>query len=183
MRTLTLSLIGLSVVALSAPARAQQPAPPVPPRPAAVQQPALLQPPKAPPPQGVAPSRTPAIQRAPVFAPVRLAAKTGLPPDSVKPAALRANASLPPAQARFVGRATPPATPPGASAAALQRSSVMAAPATAANPPAGATMQCRDGTWLTGAPSASRCSANGGVATILAQPRATPAPAAKQRRP
>lgn len=44
-------------------------------------------------------------------------------------------------------------------------------------PPAGATMRCRDGTWLTGAAVASRCDANGGSAVILpAAPAAPPAP-------
>lgn len=41
-------------------------------------------------------------------------------------------------------------------------------------PPAGATMRCRDGSWLTGAPAASRCDRNGGLAVIL--PVAPPAP-------
>jgi hypothetical protein len=43
-------------------------------------------------------------------------------------------------------------------------------------PPAGATMRCKDGTWLFGAPSAARCDRNGGLATILPV-RAAPPPA------
>ena len=42
-------------------------------------------------------------------------------------------------------------------------------------PPAGATMRCRDGTWLSGTPSDSRCAQNGGLAVILPAPRAVPA--------
>ena len=57
---------------------------------------------------------------------------------------------------------------------------VVAAPAV---PPAGATMRCKDGTWLTGAPGEGRCSANGGTAAILAPARAAPPPPARSRRP
>lgn len=74
-------------------------------------------------------------------------------------------------------RATPPATPPGAQPA------VQAAPATpaqSATPPADATMRCKDGTWLAGTPTAARCDANGGLATILPP---TPPPGAPPRRP
>lgn len=48
-------------------------------------------------------------------------------------------------------------------------------------PPAGATMRCRDGTWLTGPAAAARCDGNGGSAVIL--PAAPSAPAAPQRPP
>ena len=41
-------------------------------------------------------------------------------------------------------------------------------------PPAGATMRCRDGLWLSGTPSDSRCDRNGGLAVILPAPRAVP---------
>lgn len=43
-------------------------------------------------------------------------------------------------------------------------------------PPAGATMRCKDGTWLFGAPSAARCDRNGGLATILPVRAAPPPP-------
>ncbi len=71
-------------------------------------------------------------------------------------------------------RATPPATPPAAQA------SLQAAPAPSATPPSDATMRCKDGTWLSGTPAASRCDANGGLATILPP---TPPPGAPPRRP
>lgn len=45
-----------------------------------------------------------------------------------------------------------------------------------ATPPAGATMRCRDGSWLSGAPAPGRCDANGGTAAIL--PVAPPPPPA-----
>jgi hypothetical protein len=53
---------------------------------------------------------------------------------------------------------------------------VRAAPAPAGNeaPPAGATMRCRDGSWLSGAPSESRCERNGGLAVILPAPPPVP---------
>lgn len=41
-------------------------------------------------------------------------------------------------------------------------------------PPAGSTMRCRDGSWLSGTPSASRCERNGGLAVILPAPPAVP---------
>lgn len=43
-------------------------------------------------------------------------------------------------------------------------------------PPAGATMRCRDGSWLSGAPAPGRCDGNGGTAAIL--PVAPPIPPA-----
>lgn len=41
-------------------------------------------------------------------------------------------------------------------------------------PPLGATMRCKDGTWLSGTPSAERCDRNRGLAVIL--PVRAPAP-------
>ncbi|MCE9601363.1 MAG: DUF3761 domain-containing protein [Gemmatimonadetes bacterium] len=64
-----------------------------------------------------------------------------------------------------------PATTPSVRAAAAQP----AANARNDAPPAGATMRCRDGTWLSGTPSESRCDRNGGLAVILPAPRAAPA--------
>jgi hypothetical protein len=56
-------------------------------------------------------------------------------------------------------------------------------PATAEQaPPAGATMRCKDGTYLTGVASADRCSGNGGLAVIFpVRPVAPTAPAAQKR--
>lgn len=48
-------------------------------------------------------------------------------------------------------------------------------------PPAGATMRCKDGTWLTGSPAASRCDRNGGLAAIL--PAASTPPQGPPRAP
>jgi hypothetical protein len=50
-----------------------------------------------------------------------------------------------------------------ASAAAISKSVV---PVNSA-PPAGTTMRCKDGSYLSGAPSADRCANNGGVATVF----------------
>lgn len=66
-------------------------------------------------------------------------------------------------------RATP--APPSGAARADARVTALAPSA----PPAGATMQCKDGTWLTGARDAARCAANGGLGVML--PERTPAPA------
>jgi hypothetical protein len=48
--------------------------------------------------------------------------------------------------------------------------------------PAGSTMRCKDGTYLSGTPSADRCSANGGTAVIFGSQQATPT-APVQKRP
>ena len=50
-------------------------------------------------------------------------------------------------------------------------------------PPAGATMRCKDGTYLSGTASADRCANNGGLAAVLPVRPAVPPPAAAQRRP
>lgn len=68
------------------------------------------------------------------------------------------------------------AVPPTAPAAPAVRATAPQPAATLRDdaPPAGATMRCRDGSWLTGTPSASRCDRNGGLAVIL--PSTPPAP-------
>ena len=71
-------------------------------------------------------------------------------------------------------------TPPSALAAASTINAAVIAPARVALiPPATATMQCKDGTFLYGAPSADRCANNGGLAAIFTHP--TPAPARPSR--
>lgn len=63
------------------------------------------------------------------------------------------------------------------SAAAPQTASVRAPePVRDDTPPAGATMRCKDGTWLAGEAAAARCAANGGLATILPVRAAPPPP-------
>jgi hypothetical protein len=73
-------------------------------------------------------------------------------------------------------RAAAPATGRTAPAAPALRATAPQPAATLrdAAPPAGATMRCRDGSWLTGTPNASRCDRNGGLAVIL--PSTPPAP-------
>ena len=71
-------------------------------------------------------------------------------------------------------------TPPSALAAAAAVSASVIAPSRVAlAPPATATMQCKDGTFLYDAPSADRCVNNGGLAAIFTRP--TPAPARPTR--
>ncbi len=74
----------------------------------------------------------------------------------------------------------PPARAANAATAVSAQATVRAAPAT---PPAGATMQCKDGTYLFGAPAPGRCDANGGLGGILPAARTAPPPPARQRRP
>ena len=69
---------------------------------------------------------------------------------------------------------------PAAAIRAPTASAASAAMATA-EPPAGATMRCKDGTYLGGTPSTSSCSANGGVAALIPVPKAEPV--APPRRP
>jgi hypothetical protein len=47
-------------------------------------------------------------------------------------------------------------------------------------PPAGATMRCKDGTYLSGTASANRCANNGGLAAILPPPPPVPPTPAKR---
>lgn len=100
--------------------------------------------------------------------------------------AAQAPAPLPPASPRPtppVIAPTPPVMPltsiaPNPAALAPAVRAAEAAPVIrpqSATPPAGATMRCKDGTWLFGAPSAARCDRNGGLATILPV-RASPPP-------
>jgi hypothetical protein len=71
--------------------------------------------------------------------------------------------------------AMPRRVPPPAPVAAAPAQSVDAErERAAATPPAGATMRCKDGTWLTGVQDASRCANAGGVAMLVTQPIAPP---------
>ena len=71
------------------------------------------------------------------------------------------------------------AAPQVMAAAAVVSASVIAPARVALAPPTTATMQCKDGTFLYGAPSADRCANNGGLAAIFSHP--TPAPARPAR--
>lgn len=68
-------------------------------------------------------------------------------------------------------------TPALAAASPALRAATSQSAALARNdaPPVGATMRCRDGSWLFGTPSASRCDRNGGLAVILPAPPVPPA--------
>jgi hypothetical protein len=74
-------------------------------------------------------------------------------------------------QTLTAGGPPPRNNPKIAAAAATVSKNVTPANAT---PPAGTTMRCKDGTYLTGTPSADRCANNGGVASYHPVP-ATPA--------
>jgi hypothetical protein len=77
------------------------------------------------------------------------------------------------------------APPPRAAAARMPVSAPAAARAaaapSAAAPPAGATIRCKDGTYLTGAAAAGRCDANGGLVAVLPPAREAPPPPLPRR--
>jgi len=182
----------------SAPAAAQappSPAPPPPPQGAPAQVP-VLRPPSGPPPAAaprtsagtggvVQPSATP-LQPPPGRARSAPPDSSRLPPaaDEATPANAVARCRdgtfvIAPADAsacsahRGVGVVFPRRTAPPAPAARPVPTARVAAPSEAP-PPTGATMRCKDGTWLTGTPAPERCSANGGTAVILPAARPTP---------
>jgi hypothetical protein len=154
--------------------------------PVAAPAPALKAPPSAPPPPRLAPLLS-AAQRTPTPS-INLKAAPGggvtpvtsVHPDSTRVAAQRASAAAIAAAAPAARVANPPrrqkatpAEPPSANRMP-----------TAESRPIGATMRCKDGTYLTSAPSASACSANGGVAVTYPATPAPPAPRAQpQKRP
>jgi hypothetical protein len=198
------AVLALVAFAVAAPAAAQTPpASAPPPQPAPVNTPALLKPAVDPPPVA-APSRAAANRRPATFAPIRPAARVGLPVDSIRPAV--AVAAKPPANAVaqcgdgtfIIAPATagacsthrglrvmmPAATapPPAATRAVSTPLTVQAAPVSA-TAPAGATMRCKDGAYLSGTPSGAACATHGGLAATLPAPRTPPPAPARARRP
>jgi hypothetical protein len=144
---------------------------PAPPPPAVVAAPALLRPSAAPPP--TAPVAAQAANRTPTAAPVRpMQPGSALPPDSVRPAPVAVSTPRP----------APVASPPPAPVAAAP-TAVRAAVAPPSAPPAGASMHCKDGTYLTGTAAPGRCDANGGVAAVLPAAKQTPPPPSVHRTP
>ena len=124
------------------------------------------------------------------------------PPSSVRPTGVRSNlrAELPPSPIAMVSPspapnvarqaaptviAGPPApTPlvrpvpsPIVASAVTPAQRVASADAT---PPTGATMRCKDGTFLPGAVSEERCAGNGGVSVTFQAAPATPQPPARR---
>jgi hypothetical protein len=175
------ALIFLAGVAHVAAAQGTQPTPP-----AAAPAPALKLPANAPPPPRPAPL-VPASQRTPTPAlslkpapDVGLARPSSVHPDSARAARQRAQSAAIAAAAPAARLASPPRRTP-TPAATTSAKTVN----TADTRPIGATMRCKDGTYLTGAPSADRCSGNGGVAvTYSPQSPALVAPRPQpQKRP
>jgi len=203
-------VVVLTLGASRAVAQAPRASPPPPPPQTAAPAPVLRPPSVLPPPPARAPSATPAAAatRAPIAAPVQpLAPASALPPDSVRPAAAAARAE-PPANAvaqckdgTFVvppndasacashrgllvlmpQRAAPPARAVAARMPVSAPAAARAAAPSDAPAPDGATMRCKDGTYLTGAPSEGRCDAYGGVAAVLPAPRTAPPPPLPRR--
>jgi len=196
----------LALALAAAPAAAQAPqGPPPPPAPqGSGSPPPDRRPPTAPPPPAAAPaaarapSATPQPSVTPLLPPPRASA---LPPDSVRQAAA-AGPVVPPAGAvarcrdgtfivapsdasacsthRGVGVVFPQRSAPPRPAARPVPVAQVAAPSDA--PPSGATMRCKDGTWLAGAPAEGRCEGHGGTAVVLPAPRPAP-PTPRPRRP
>ena len=176
----SLKLLAFATIIAVAPAAAQSGAPsnPTPPAPAPTLK--LQTPPVAPPPPRPAPL-IPASQRTPT-PPISLKAAPGggAPVATVRPDTTRLAARAMPALAAPAARvASPPRTTPVAAPSAVSRNVI---PATEAAP-IGASMRCKDGTYLTGTASADRCTSNGGVAaTYPAQPGSPPAPKPQPQR-
>lgn len=197
----------LAALTLGAPAAAQAPASsPPPPPPAPIQTRAVLRPPTAPPPTAPAQATTRAAAQRPTLAPVVAPGRVSPPPDSMRPVA-PAPVATPPANAvaqcadgTFIaapGDASgcashgglrillprQPAPPPAVSRAAAAPVASLAAQPSSAAPPLGATMRCKDGTYLGGAPSDAACYGHGGLAAAIVTPRTPPPSPSRPRRP
>jgi len=203
------NVLALALLFGASAAHAQQPAPAAtrtPPAPVTAQAvtPPQLYKPEAPSvhaprprPAGVRAAATPAPTPAPL-------ARVSVPPDSVRPAPARSAASFavpqgaaaqcrdgsfnaaPNGCAAHGGLVTRMPQPSAAPVPVQQAAMPAAASATmlqASQPmPPNATMRCQDGTWITGAASASRCAGHGG-GVIFPAARPTPAPPSRQRVP
>ena len=157
------ALLALALVAGTASAQGVPPTPPRYSRPQPTHTPPQPPPPPAPVPMGAAASR---LAPTPAPAPVEPMKPASPPPP-------RPAAALTPAPALLTAPAPPPPRPtvaPSPSTAAH----LVAPPETAW--PTGATMRCKDGTYLTGPPAADRCANNGGVTAIMAPHPAPPTP-------
>ncbi|CAN5864153.1 hypothetical protein BH11GEM1_BH11GEM1_20500 [soil metagenome] len=126
-----------------------------------------------PPPSGVRPTGIRStIRAAEPVGPVAMVAPS--PPVSPARQAAPTVVAGPPAPTPLA----PPVRTPIAASAVTPAQRIASA---AAAPPAGATMRCKDGTFLTGAPSEQRCDGNGGVSVTF--PAAAPTPQPPVRRP
>lgn len=195
--------LGLALLFASRPAAAQAPTTPTPPAQPVASAPPLLPPPAvaAPPPAPVAVSRQ-SVRPSPVLP----AARVGLPPDSVRPVTAATVAAVPANAVARCGDGTyllsgsaangcaahggirvilprEGTPPPPAATRIISTPAATRAAAASATPPAGATMRCRDGTFLSGAPSDAACAGHSGLAAALMPPRPAPVAPAKVRRP
>jgi hypothetical protein len=199
-------LVALTLGAGLAEAQQQAPAPPAPPaRPAAA--PVVAPPAQVPPPPAPAvTSRGAAVTQAVATAPLRAAPRSGsvVPPDSVRPAPAARTLTAPAGAVARCGDGTFVTASDAATACATHRGVLMRLPlapgapppptrsmapvatrvvAADAAPPAGATMRCKDGTYLFGATVPAACDANGGLGVALPSPRSAPPPPSLPRRP
>jgi hypothetical protein len=167
--------------------------------------PPLRLPAGGPPPARPATRAVPSAAQTPTPGRVEPMKRIGTPPDSTRPKSAVA-ASTPPVGAvalcgdgTFATRAldttcashlgvkgkagyvaAPPPTP-AARAAALAAAAKASTTMQKSGPPAGASMQCKDGTYLSGTASADRCANNGGLAAVF--PVRAQAPPVPARRP
>ncbi len=152
------AVLALALLAAAAPLAAQQ-----------AQAPAQAAP-ASPPPTAVAPA-TAAPTLVPPADAVALCNDRTVVVAPAQPSACSARGGV---KVLLPGPRPAPAAPVRAAAPAQ-----VAAPASAVTPPAGATMRCKDGTWLSGTPDAQRCRDKGGLAVIL--PVQAPPPARPPR--
>ena len=152
LRTLIVSLIGIAPIGA----------------PLAAQEPPQALPPASPPP--TAPAPAPKVVPPPANAVAQCNDLTFVVPPA-QPASCGTRGGVKLALPGLRPAPAPPAATPSVRAATPQP----AANARNDAPPAGASMRCRDGTWLSGTPSESRCDRNGGLAVILPAPRSAPA--------
>jgi hypothetical protein len=105
------------------------------------------------------------------------------PASSVHPDSARARAGRASAAAIAAAQPAPRVGTPARNVKVAAAAPAISANVVAAARPVGATMRCKDGTYLTGAVSADRCASNGGVAVtfpVVAAP-APPRPQAQKR--
>ncbi len=155
------TLLGLTLLAASASTvRAQAGTPPRP------------QPTARPDSTGVSTVRQPNAVVAPAAPGVR--APVAFEPLRPPPGRPRPAGPLPPDPSAPVAAARTVVEPAAAVAAAPSAVLAPSAPLVIVNistPPAGATARCKDGSYVTGAPSESRCSDKGGLGVLLPAPR------------
>ena len=155
------------VLIASATVRAQQPAPPPPPTEVVI--PLLPLSGSTSAPARIAPRQTSVLASPAATAPVVLPMQR----PSAPPESLHVTSMFTPTTPAQTPPPLPIPAPPAPSATPVAAASATPARALSA-PPQGATMLCKDGSYLNGAPVESRCADRGGLASMFPQPLAAP---------